>query len=379
LDIIIALDLIPAFGSQTIVEAIADMSFQREWELLLAALQRNDASVTSVDVDRLEYLPSRYGRSLGSALRLNTMVTSLTLNVVMLPPKNSDNVPFDTNEWASLLRFIATSPALATVRLRHCADYSFRGDMQAVISMDFVESTLHAVGRNANIRALRFEHGGHYDRRLMVSLVSQSTSLQELELAVFGSHGSVVVAEALVNNDQISDLTLHVHSSISYYDIAERTRFWEVLCQNVSLQRLDLNFNVDDWVPEHMWSSLFENCIHLRRLGLTAVHFDDEKMNPLLTSLISRRDSALDLKLVSCSFQHGALDELAGLLPTIRKRLVSKLTVVGMIVAIPDWICWSRLSTQFRAYHLSNIWPLVWKRMTRVVYSAIWLRSRQRR
>jgi hypothetical protein len=63
-----------------------------EWELKLAALQRNDAAVTSVDVERSTVkIPKGYFRSLGSALQLNTTVTYMCLDTSLLEEDESND------------------------------------------------------------------------------------------------------------------------------------------------------------------------------------------------------------------------------------------------------------------------------------------------
>jgi hypothetical protein len=296
------------------MEALADMSVQGEWESLLAALQRNDESVNSVDaVDSLfllNCLPSGYGRSLGNALAFNTSVTSLTLSVYILVKENADTI--ETDDFASLVNYVATSPVLHTVV---CETYLSTSPES--ICLIFADHLLRAVGSNIHIRSLRFDRGMVYEPQHMTGFLNQTTSLKELELSISGDFLSdqqlqLAVVGALTNNAHITHLTLHFGFDD---DAAAYTRVLEVLRQNVTLQKLDLTFGYPDVVvPGHVWSLLLGSGIPLRGLGLTSAKFDLDSTQQLLNGLISR-GTVLDLKLDMCSFDNRALDQLADFLP----------------------------------------------------------------
>jgi hypothetical protein len=297
------------------MEALADMSVQGEWESLLAALQRNDESVNSVDDDDSlflrHFLPSGYGRSLGNALALNTSVTSLTLSVYILVKENADTI--ETDDFTSLLNYVATSPVLHTVG---CETYCGLEPTHESICSIFADHLLRAVGSNLHIRTLRFDRGMVYEPQHMTGFLNHTTSLKELTLSISGDFLSdqlqLAVVGALTNNAHITHLTLHFGWND---DAAAYTRVLEVLRHNVTLQKLGLTFGgCADVVPGHVWSLLLGSGIPLRGLGLTRAKFDLDATQQLLNGLISR-GTVLDLKLDRCSFDNRALDQLADFLP----------------------------------------------------------------
>jgi hypothetical protein len=154
-----------------------------------AAIQRNDASVTSValrpsrmDPSRMD-VPSLCGRSMGSALLRNTSVISLTLDVAMLLGTDS-GTPIETDDFASLVNYVATSAALHTVV---CETSCVLEPTHESIGLIFAEQVLHAVASNTNIRALRFRTLVADGPEQMIVLLNHTSSLKELDLDISGS------------------------------------------------------------------------------------------------------------------------------------------------------------------------------------------------
>jgi hypothetical protein len=321
------------------MESLVDMSFQWEWEPFLAALLRNDASVTTVDLDestsRMD-IPSLYGRSLGSALLHNTMVTSLSLDVSQLLPEDS-NAPIVAEDlaedWALLLRYIETSTALRTVGL--CLSVSST-NAAGPIGLSFAKKVLHAAASNTNIRALKFGTCVVYEPQEMIVFLNQPTmSLKELELDISGNvlsrDSRQLLVTALATNAQLDDLALFLGGDTDDVDDVEAgVLALHDLHQNKALKKLQLHF---DWsgsvsfvVPGCVWSSLLQ-IAPLRCLGLSSVSFDGNAMEDLLKGLV-QRDTVIDLELSYCFFGHDAVDTLVRFVASIPNRLVSKLTVV---------------------------------------------------
>jgi hypothetical protein len=308
---------------------LADTRPPTKWELLLEALQRNDDSVTSVYVAG-KSIPGRYVRSLGSALLHNTTVNTLPLDVNKLNDENS-NEPITTDEWASFFHYIATSAALHTVCLAP-SDYTADMNMRDPIIFMFTERLLHAVGSNTNVRALSFWPFVVYEMLPMVALLNQTTTLQELSLDisahVLSDESRLSVVDALANNTQVTDLTLHLGNGSDNVELC--VLVLHALRQNSTLQKLALDVygRVGEYysVPGLAWSSLLHSKVPLRSLVLSSISFEGDAMEHMLNGLISR-DTAIDLELDRCFFGNDAIDSLIRIARDNHKRLISKLTV----------------------------------------------------
>jgi hypothetical protein len=164
----------------------------------------------------------------------------------------------------------------------------------------------------------------------------QDTSLQELALDVSeyvlsDLSALLSVVDALANNTQVTDLTLHLGDDED--DVEERVDVLHTLHQNTTLQKLslgvhDMQDNGSYLVPGHAWESLLRSDVPLLSLGLSYISFDGDAVEYLLNGLISQ-DNAIDLELDRCFFGNGAIDTLVRLVPGIQKCLVSSLTVKG--------------------------------------------------
>jgi hypothetical protein len=250
--------------------------------------------------------------------------TSLTLDVDKLLRVDEDSdVPTTSYDWSLLLHYIATSATLHEVWLS-ASSYRLTPDP---IALKFSKHLLRAVRSNPNVRELGFSVGAVYDARHMVALLNHTTSLQELELNfagyVLSDHSRLIVAQALARNTRVTHLNLRFGQGDDVEMIAPALR---VIHQNTTLQKLGLIFDGGALVPGHVWSSLLLSGVPLGSLELSMACFDRVAMEHLLNGLIGR-STAIDLKFRGCGFDHGAIDALADILPTVDKRLVSRLTI----------------------------------------------------
>jgi hypothetical protein len=340
-----------------------------EWEQMLAALQRNDASVTTVDilemaVDR-DLVPQRCGHALGSALLHNTSVTSLTLDVSMLREEDEDDEededqdpdssasPIMIEDYELLINYVATSAALHQVCVDSSQSWPYVKDP---FSVTFAAHLVRAVGSNSNIRVLRFGFSALYEPLSMVSLLNETTSLETLELEVSGHvlpyESRLMVAQALAINTQITHLNLKFGDDDGDGAV-EIPPVLQVLHQNVTLRNLALQFDGRVVVPGDVWSSLLQSGIPLCVLDLCQARFNRDNMEHLLHGLINK-SNAIGLKLHSCHFDHGSLDALVEFLPPIIKPLVSRLTIQNPHFG-PDYPKWNLLTGTlytFSPFHL---------------------------
>jgi hypothetical protein len=290
-----------------------------EWELLLAALQRNDASVTEVNMPEMEEqdsIPRRYGHSLGSALLHNTSVHTLSLDVSRLLSEEET-----VDDWATLLHYVATSAVLQTVVLRNMNAHLNTPTNHVALSVSNSKRLLRDVGRNNNICSLAFFRV-YNDPEILVDFINQTTSLVGLALAFpLSDESSFNVVEALADNAYITHLWL------DFVDVDDMfPNVLQVLHQNLKLQSLALSFDRYAAPPGHVWSSLLESGMRLLSLSLHHVSFDGDAMTQLMDGLIGR-DTVIDLGLHRCFFSDGAVDALTVLLPIVGKWIFLRLTI----------------------------------------------------
>jgi hypothetical protein len=294
------------------------------WELTLAALQRNDSSVTKVYVHYYDdSIPHPNGQPLGVNLMLSSTVTDLVLEV---PRQDLDGEPMTADDWALLLHYVATSAALCTVWLEH---FDRNSPTATGISI-FAEQIMRAARRNNSVRALKLCYHVAYDHSQMVEFLEQTTSLKEIQLdvsrRVLSDESRLIILEALAHNTQISDLILEFDDNEND-DLDMFAHSLQMLHPSTMLQELHLTF----WgnallVPGDVWSSFLRDAKHLRCLSLFCMPFDRDAMKGLVKGLIDR-DTAISLELDACWFFNGAIDELLCSIPTMRKHLVSTLTI----------------------------------------------------
>jgi hypothetical protein len=295
--------------------------------LTLAALQRNNSSVAKVKVHCYDdSIPHPNGQPLGINLELSSTETELILEV---PRQYLQGTPMTTDEFALLLHYVDTSAALCTVRLR---PFDWNSPTATGVSI-FAEQILCATRRSNNIRALQLGNPVAYDPLQMVEFLDQTTSLKEIQLDVSRrvlSHESrLTVLEALARNAQITDLNL-LFDDDDGDDVEMFAHSLQILHPSKTLQRLHLTF----WgnallVPGHVWSSLLQSGISLRCLSLFDIPFDGDTMKCLVEGLISR-DAAIALELDACEFNSDAIDEVLRSIPSMRKHLVSTLTITQL-------------------------------------------------
>jgi hypothetical protein len=305
------------------------------WESTLAALRRNDASVTSVDIDadwKRVYgwsTPDRYALSLGNALLNNTSVTSLNLDMSQLWRLETPNA---TDDWALLLNYVATSSVLQTVCMESTSSPESDDHVQKTVM--FSERLLLAVGSNANICALKLDGFIQYEPSDMLALLNQKTTLQELALDisrhVLSDESRLNVVDALANNTRITDLTLFLGFDPDDVELRVCDHALHALCQNTTLQKLSLDFYghvAENYsVSGLAWSSLLQSKVPLLSLRLRSISFNGDEMEHLLRGLFGRVP-AIDLELDDCFFSNDAIDSLMRIEPDIQKGRVSKLTV----------------------------------------------------
>jgi hypothetical protein len=314
--------------------ALENAETPTKWERTLAAVRRNDASVTIVDDDSFDlYNPLGCFHSLGSALLLNTTVASLCLRVSVVCYE-ATNTTISSGDWAFLVNYVKTSEALHTVQLDMGAVSRTTRDPAWLL---FTNDLLSAVGSNTNVRVLNFGLDVVYDELSMVTLLSKTTSVKELELDISGfvlSYESrLMVVQALAVNVHITQLILYVAKYLDGDDdaVAEWVHPLRILRQNTTLQKLKfcVSKNVTDHhflVPGHAWSSLLHSNVPLVSFELRGISFNRDAVEHLLNGLISR-DAVIDLDLGDCFFGNGAIDSLIRIVPRIRKGLISRLTL----------------------------------------------------
>jgi hypothetical protein len=296
------------------------------WELTLAALQRDDSSVTEVNVHYYDdSIPHPNGQPLGVNLMLSSTVTELVLEV---PRQYLEGEPITTDEFALLLHYVATSAALRTVLLQQPC---FTASTVTSISI-FVEQIMRAARRNNNIRALKLCDYVAYDPLQMVEFLGQTTSLQEIMLyvsrSVLSDESRLNVLEALARSAQISYLILGFEKKDGLEMFADSL---QLLHKSTTLQKLHLSFLEEiPLVPGYVWSSFLQDAIALHCLSLFCMPFDRDAMKGLVEGLISRNAAAIDLELDACDFDNGAIDELFCSIPTMDKHIFSTLKITQM-------------------------------------------------
>jgi hypothetical protein len=317
-----------------------------EWELVLDALERNDASGTTVLVHYFDH-----GQSMGINLKLRSTAAYLFLEV---PRRYLEGTPMTANDCALLLHYVATSTALRTVWLEPFDAFepldSFIGFGVTRYSI-FAEQIMRAARRNNNIRALTLSTDVSFDPSQMVEFLDQTTSLKELHLdvsrCVLSDEKRLIVLGALARNTHITDLTLEFQDGDA--EMLALTVTLQTLHENTTLQKLCLfSSKYPLFVPGHAWSLLLGSGIPLHCLSLSNVSFDHAAMKGLLKGLIGR-DTTIDLKLNACTFSNGAIDELMCSVPTMRKHLVSTLTI--------SWHQFDRSDTRLKDL-MTKIYPL---------------------
>jgi hypothetical protein len=121
-----------------------------EWESMPATLRRNDPSVTIFSDEKHDVtVANAQFHSLGSALHFNTTVTKLRLSVSF----QVTGTTIRGDNWEPLLHYIETSVVLQIVSLD---EISYDRSNRDPICVNFTEHLMRAVGRNANIHALKF-------------------------------------------------------------------------------------------------------------------------------------------------------------------------------------------------------------------------------
>jgi hypothetical protein len=235
-----------------------------------------------------------------------------------------------SDDWAPLLRYVETSLALQTL----CLD----GDFHDPIELSFMELLLGAVGRNTNVRTLNLGHSVGYGPLPMAAFLNETTSLQALELDVSGNvlsdDSRLIVVEALANNAQVTDLTLHLgedndddgeDNDDDRDDVEVSIRILHALQRNAALEKLKLIFDYFNLalVPGNAWLSLLQSDIPLRCLELCSVKFDGNAVEHLLNGLRSLRSRGrvIDLDMHNCFYENSVVDTLVNLVPSVCEGL----------------------------------------------------------
>jgi hypothetical protein len=283
-----------------------------KWESMPATLRRNDPSVTIFSDEKHDVtVANAQFHSLGSALHFNTTVTELRLSVSF----QVTGTTIRSDNWEPLLHYIETSVVLQIVSLD---EISYDRSNRDPICVNFTEHLLRAVGRNANIHALKFGNFVVYEPLSMAAFLKATTSVQVLELNIscfrLPNDSRLMHAGALASNAHVTDLTLYFEVNKDNDVCASAMR---VVRNNKTIQQLKLEFEDDDdddvdpcsLVPGHVWSSLLQSGIPLRSLDFRSVRFDRDAMTHLLRGL-SNRDTAIDLLLEHCFFENCVIDAL---------------------------------------------------------------------
>jgi hypothetical protein len=294
-----------------------------EWERTLGALQRDDTFTTVNFHCDDRRAPHQNNRSSGINLELSSSVITMTLQVPR--PSLGSTTPITTEEYARLLdTHVATSAALRTIRL---LAPEWNTLIPTGISV-LAEQMMRAARRNHNVCALELSYGVSYDPLQMVEFLDQTTSLQQLQLDVsrriLSDESRLIVMQALARNTQITNLFLKFNADDGVQIVSQSL---QTLHQNTALQKLCVAlWGTTLTIPGHVWTLLLRSGIPLRSLALWDISFDRDAAKGLMDGLIARKTD-IDLELNACFFDHEAIDEVILSIPTMRKNMVSTLTI----------------------------------------------------